>query len=452
MLYLDWRFLPLFEAVDPRTAYQGIYQPGLVAISLAIAILAACVALSISDRIIAADTSIGRVAWSAGGAITMGGGIWSMHFIGMLAFSLPCGVSYDLIGTILSMIPGILASGVALNIISRRVVPDLKRLLIGAVLMGGGIGAMHYSGMAAMRPEATLLYDPTLVAVSLMMAITLAFVSLSLRFRSWGLGSGGLAQTLAAGSVMGCGVAGMHYMAMQAAIFFPLPVTSTWNMALPRTALALGIVTVTVLVGIIMLIATFAARQTDLARTLREEFTRRQALERDAEAGRARLQAILDGVADGIVTIDSGGGIRQWSSGAQRLFGYTAEEVLGADIAMLMPEPHRSRHHQYVASFLTTGDPKIIGIGRELSDRLPLEMRDPSAQRLDHPDVVKWLHQEIIHADGQTTLTHIRQCMRGQGDDRHPLRCLTVACRHLLQVADPLGRLQSIQDRHLAAP
>src|SRR5579864_9205560 len=104
MLYLDWHFLPIFDAVDPSTAYQGVYQPGLVAMSLAIAILAACVALSISGRIVVAKTLRTRLAWSCAGAISMGGGIWSMHFIGMLAFSLPCRVSYDLTGTILSMV------------------------------------------------------------------------------------------------------------------------------------------------------------------------------------------------------------------------------------------------------------------------------------------------------------------------------------------------------------
>ncbi len=367
MLYLDWRFLPFSDAIDPATAYHGTYQPALVTMSVAIAILASCVALLISGRIAAATRSHARLTWSIAGAISMGGGIWSMHFIGMLAFSLPCGVSYDLLGTLVSMIPGMLASGVALAIISQRTEPDIKRLLFGAVLMGAGIGAMHYAGMAAMRPEALLLYNPILVATSIVVGVTLALVSLGIRFRLYGQGSPRFIQTIAAGAVMGCAIAGMHYVAMQASIFLPLPVTATWTMALPRTALALGIVTVTSLVAITMLVAVFAARQTELAQTLGMEITRRQALERDAEAGRARLQAILDGVADGIVTIDGGGTILQWSSGAQRLFGYTANEVLGADITMLMPEPYHSQHHRYIGAFLATREPKIIGSGRELS-------------------------------------------------------------------------------------
>src|SRR3954469_3692932 len=156
MFALDWRFIPVFDLLDPATAYPGTYSLGLVATSLAIAILAAFVALLISRRIIAATTARARWAWATAGAISMGGGIWSMHFIGMLAFSLPCGISYNPLGTVLSMIPGMLASGIALSAISKPGEPDLKRLIVSAVLMGGGIGAMHYSGMAAMLPEALL--------------------------------------------------------------------------------------------------------------------------------------------------------------------------------------------------------------------------------------------------------------------------------------------------------
>src|SRR5437016_3874654 len=92
----------------------------------------------------------GRQVRRTGTATAKGGGIWGMHFIGMLAFSLPCGVSYGPVGTVVSMIPGILASGVALNVISRRTDPGFLQLMLGAVFMGAGIGLMHYSGMAAM--------------------------------------------------------------------------------------------------------------------------------------------------------------------------------------------------------------------------------------------------------------------------------------------------------------
>src|ERR1700731_2305321 len=130
MLNLDWRFFPVFDQLDPATAYPGTYNFGLVATSVAIAILAAFVAFSISGRIAAATTRWARYAWASAGAISMGGGILSMHFVGMLAFSLPCGIAYAPVGTVLSMIPGILASGVALNVISRRTDPGFLQLML----------------------------------------------------------------------------------------------------------------------------------------------------------------------------------------------------------------------------------------------------------------------------------------------------------------------------------
>jgi NO-binding membrane sensor protein with MHYT domain len=201
----------VFAVSDVAHAYRGTYEPLLVAISVLIAILAAFIALSISDRMVAATSRRSRWAWGCAGAISMGGGIWSMHFVGMLAFSLPCGVHYDPLGTLLSMVPGILASGVALNVISRKTQPNLKRLVVGAVLMGAGIGAMHYSGMAAMEPDAVVRYDPWLVGLSVVMAVVLAFISLGIRFRlpqPWA--STRLAALLSA-TVMGLAVAGMHY-------------------------------------------------------------------------------------------------------------------------------------------------------------------------------------------------------------------------------------------------
>jgi NO-binding membrane sensor protein with MHYT domain len=111
MLFLDWRFFPVFDLIDPKTAYTGRYNAGLVLLSVIVATLAAFVALSISGRIVAANSRAARWAWASAGAVAMGGGIWGMHFVGMLAFSLPARSPTSPVGTIGSMIPGILASG-----------------------------------------------------------------------------------------------------------------------------------------------------------------------------------------------------------------------------------------------------------------------------------------------------------------------------------------------------
>jgi PAS domain S-box-containing protein len=289
MLNLDSHFFPVFDRLDPATAYPGTYNLGLVVTSVAIAILAAFVALSISGRIAAATTRWARYAWASAGAISMGGGIWSMHFVGMLAFSLPCGITYDPLGTVLSMIPGMLASGIALSAISKPREPGLSRLSVSAVLIGAGIGAMHYSGMAAMRPEALLRYNPGLVAISIVVAVVLAFVSLSIRFQFRRPQSPRLAANIIAASVMGCAVAGMHYSAMQASIFFPLPDAPNHSMALSPTLLALLITTFTFLIAASTLVATFAGRQNELAVSLSAEISRRQRTEEDLRRSEAYL-------------------------------------------------------------------------------------------------------------------------------------------------------------------
>jgi NO-binding membrane sensor protein with MHYT domain len=332
MLNLDWHFFPVFDRLDPAAAYPGTYNLGLVVTSVAIAILAAFVALSISGRIAAAATPRARYTWATAGAISMGGGIWSMHFIGMLAFSLPCGITYDALGTMLSMIPGMLASGIALVTISKPHAPGLSRLSVSAVLMGGGIAAMHYSGMAAMRPEALLRYDPALVAISVLVAVVLAFVSLGIRFQTHRLQSSPRMATIIAASVMGCAVAGMHYTAMQASIFFPLPDAPTYSMALPPTLLALLITVFTVLIAVSTLVATFAGRQGELAQSLSAEISRRKRTEEDLRRSETYLADAQRLSHTGSFAYDV----------AKRRITYSSEEHLrlfGFDPAAAVPYP-----------------------------------------------------------------------------------------------------------------
>jgi hypothetical protein len=122
-------FLQLLDIVP----YRGTYDLPFVALSIGVAVLSMYVALSVADRIVATARRSVRLIWTVVGAIVMGSGIWSMHFIGMLAFSLPCGVGYNPLLTLLSMLPGMLASGVALLVLSRREEPSQKLLFLSAV-------------------------------------------------------------------------------------------------------------------------------------------------------------------------------------------------------------------------------------------------------------------------------------------------------------------------------
>ncbi len=209
-------------SIDPRLSLGGTYDPTLVTLSIVVAALAAYAMLGIAERIGATDRPLARRSWLAVGAVTMGIGVWAMHFIGMLALRLPVKVNYDVWITLLSLAPAVLASGIMLHLTS-QVRISARELILGGALMGAGIGAMHYTGMAAMHMDAVMRYDPVLFAVSVIVAVVLAIAALCTRFlvgresgrahRHW--------MKLGAALVMGFAVSGMHYTGMAAAYVLP---------------------------------------------------------------------------------------------------------------------------------------------------------------------------------------------------------------------------------------
>src|ERR1700676_4103211 len=197
----------------------GSYDYRLVALSVFIAILASYAALDLAGRVTSAQGRA-RLHWLSGGAVAMGIGIWSMHYIGMLAFRLPVPVQYDWVTVFLSLLAAVFASAVALFVVSRRRM-GLFRATVGSIFMGGGIAAMHYIGMAAMRLPAMCHYSPALVIVSAVLAIVISFVALWLTFHFRGdTTSGGWLKGVSA-LVMGAAIPVMHYTGMAAASFTP---------------------------------------------------------------------------------------------------------------------------------------------------------------------------------------------------------------------------------------
>ena len=194
------------------------------------------------------------------GGLCLGVGIWAMHFVGMLAFSLPCSSSYDPTITFLSTIPGILASILALKIITRRELSHTQ-LITGGLLIGAGIGAMHYSGMAAMRLNGLIRYDPKLFLLSIVVAIVLATLALWIKFRlqSW-LARWSSGVTIASAIVMGLAVSGMHYTAMVAAYFIRDDGTSLVESGISPTFLASIVLIATSLIIVVTLIATYVGK------------------------------------------------------------------------------------------------------------------------------------------------------------------------------------------------
>ncbi|MDO0788261.1 EAL domain-containing protein [Xanthomonas campestris pv. campestris] len=238
----------------------GTYNLSLVLLSLAVAVLASYTALHLAARMTASRGGI-AAAWLVGGAIAMGFGIWSMHFVGMLAFQLPIPLGYDLALTAYSMLVAILASALALWLTSRADLP-WRRLSLGALLMGLGIALMHYMGMAAMRMDPEITYDPLLFAVSVAIAIGASAAALWIAFQLRHDGRRYSLRVVAA-MIMGVAIVGMHYTGMAAAQFAPGSICGAAGIGaqLPLSWLASVVAAVTLgLLGLALVISVLSRR------------------------------------------------------------------------------------------------------------------------------------------------------------------------------------------------
>ncbi|WP_292040268.1 MHYT domain-containing protein, partial [Massilia sp. UBA6681] len=245
----------------------GHYQPTLVLLSILVAIFASYTALSLSMRV---KQSHGHAphAWMAGGAFAMGSGIWAMHFIGMLAFRLPMPLAYDPLITFVSWLLPVVVSGMALWQLRHREL-SVRHLAWGAILMGLGINAMHYTGMAGMRMDPAIRYDPWLFAASVAIAIGASAGALWIGFRlNESVRHPRLLQ-LGAAVVMGGAIAGMHYTGMSAAHFDAASVCRAADNGVNQDHLAILVAVASFAVlGIALLAAVFDTRLESRNRTL----------------------------------------------------------------------------------------------------------------------------------------------------------------------------------------
>lgn len=243
----------------------GSYSFTLVFISLCVAILASYTALDLTGRI---ATAKGRAVhfWTAGGALAMGVGVWSMHFIGMLAFKLPIDLGYDFALTALSLLIAVLSCGFALWLVSQPKLP-LAQLAFGALIMGSGISAMHYTGMAALRMTPGIDYDPTLFSASLLIAVGASAAALWIAFRL--RQQSPYVRLIRAGAavIMGVAIVGMHYTGMAAAQFPVGSFCGAANTGIDTKWLAVLVIVVSLAVFAIALIISMLDVRTKLLAT-----------------------------------------------------------------------------------------------------------------------------------------------------------------------------------------
>jgi PAS domain S-box-containing protein len=323
------------------TAVAGTYDLHLVALSFVVACFASYTALDLAGRI-RVSKGWARAAWLATAAISMGGGIWSMHFIAMLAFIMPMVVTFDLDCTVLSLVVAIVVTGGAFYVIATRQATVLQLALSG-IFMGIGIVAMHYTGMEAMRMPAELSYDATLVALSVVIAVGASIAALWLAFRTvaaW--------QRIAAAVVMGFAISGMHYTGMAAATFAAhahLDAPSAVA-GLAQTNLAIAIAGITFLILVLALLASAFDRQSAL------HAERETVLLRESEE---RLRKLYRETPLPLHAIGPDERIEESSDAWLNLLGYTREEALGRKLTDFMTHESGQRYEAAVAASLQRG-------------------------------------------------------------------------------------------------
>ncbi len=338
---------------NPSLLQWGVYDPKLVVLSVLVAVFASLMGLQMAGQAREARTPLLRTGALLAGSLALGSGIWAMHFIGMLAFDLCTHTTYDPTVTLLSLLPGLGASFVALTILRRRTL-GRGLLLSGGVLVGAGIGAMHYSGMAAMHTGLALHYDPLMFGLSIVVAVVLATLALGVRFGLRGLRrTFNHRQRLAISAVvMGCAITGMHYTGMAAARFVGTPPPGARADDLGFVALAVSIITV--LFTVVVVGANGLLRYREMFRQLHRS--------------ESWMRALLTTTVDGVITVDREGVIHEFNLSAERIFGWRREEIVGRHISMLMADTTTSEQSGFLY-FLRTGDDQLTRAGSEVLGR-----------------------------------------------------------------------------------
>ncbi|OPH58436.1 PAS domain S-box protein [Paenibacillus ferrarius] len=285
---------------------HGSYDVALVIFSYIVAVVASYTVLDLVGKISSSKGGY-RWLWQLFGAIAMGMGIWSMHFVGMLAFSLSVPVAYNLLTVIQSVIVAIAASFIALFVVGRSEL-KLSQLLLAGVLLAAGISAMHYIGMAAMQID--ISYRPLYFNLSILIAIvaSIAALWLSFYFRK-GTGSRKVWEKLGSGFIMGAAIVGMHYTGMVAAEFhLGVKSTLTTGMILDQKFLAYFITGGTLLTLGLSLFGIFISN-----RLTRKDF--------ELMENEKWYRSLFENNQDGILTVDLDYRIKGSNPAVSRLTG-----------------------------------------------------------------------------------------------------------------------------------
>ncbi|TBL80623.1 EAL domain-containing protein [Paenibacillus thalictri] len=294
------------------------YNMYLVVLSYLIAVTASYTALDMSGRVTHSAKG-NRKIWLGCGAVSMGIGIWGMHFVGMLAMQFPISVTYKVVQVILSILFAIGSSLLAIYIASRHEIRSYQ-LLAGSMVMGGAISGMHYIGMSAIE-EVQVTYDPLLFCVSILIAVLASVVALMLAFRfRESHAKAELVRKLASGMVMGIAITGMHYAGMAAASYYPAKDGASGVSTLPHIDQSLLALLVAVSAFVILKMVLISSCFTDRRTASRQAFHR----------------SILESTMHAFLLLDQKGTITGCNIAAERTTGYAQEQLVGHSLFELI--------------------------------------------------------------------------------------------------------------------
>ncbi|WP_428030890.1 MHYT domain-containing protein [Ancylobacter sp.] len=318
----------------------------LVALSILIAVAASYTALDLAGRIAGARGSA-RLAWLGSAAVVLGGGIWAMHFIAMLALNLGVEVSYGLGLTLLSLLLAVAATGVALWAAGRAAV-GLDGILLSGIFMGLGVVGMHYTGMAAMQMPGRMSHDMIYVGAAIVLAVAASTIALWLAFRRHNV-----PQRLIAALALGFGIAAMHYVAMMGVTFAGH--SDARDTALAASAGGIGN-------GALVAVVTAATFAIFVAMLLAAAYDRRFAVLSEREAGlwresEERYRNLYRRTPLPLHSLGPDGHIAQVSDRWLSLLGYERDEVVGRPLTDFMTaDSARRRREEHWPRLLETGE------------------------------------------------------------------------------------------------
>ncbi|WP_080845801.1 bifunctional diguanylate cyclase/phosphodiesterase [Cytobacillus gottheilii] len=334
------------------------YNITLVFISILIAVIASYASLNIVSRL-RRSSGIVRYIWLTAGAFSLGFGIWSMHFIAMLAHHLSIPVMYDTFLVVLSIVLAVIACAVAFAIVSIGLNRGLY-IFVGAAFISAGIALMHYVGMAAMVMDAAIIYDPFLFVLSIIIAFVASLAALYLFFYFEKNANQKYThlKKIASSLVMGAAISGMHFTGMAAASYQSMGIGHHHAHAHTSAAINTTVMGFSIGIGMFLLLA-ISLVSTFLDRRFQQKADQLQFLDN-------MYQSIIMTANDAIVLADSEGTIIAWNNAAEAIFFYKEDEIIGKNLEKIIPAKYHKAHSKGLKDYVASGKEQIIGKSVEL--------------------------------------------------------------------------------------